>query len=359
MEMSRKCIGVFVGVALSALHATPGLAVSHGEIEKANREKRALQRELDTTVSSYQKATTSFEAMEKKAAKAKQRLNESLLRLKSSQSRLNARANSMYRRGHVSFLQILLDTRSLSEFERKMTLLEVSSSRDSSDMIKAARARADVDEQQGALVAARDEQRKLVARLRGETRELTAKFRRAQALEDRLRSDRATRSLLERQAASRTEKAVARLREQAAKNPLTTVIPFGSGALRCMIGGPHSFTDTYGASRSGGRSHQGVDIFAAQGTPVLAIVDGVVSRNSSSRGGLSLYLRGSNGSTYFYAHLSGYSDVSSGQRVGAGTRVGYVGNTGASWAAPHLHFEVHPRGGAPINPYPTARAACG
>lgn len=344
----------------AGLYASPARAVSEGQIEKAKAQRQALQRELDRSVSAYQSATEALEATEAKAAGAKKRLGESLARLKASQTRLNERANTMYRRGNVSFLQVLLETRSLADFERRMTLLEASATRDSSEMIRAARARADVDEEQENLQEARAQQKRLVARLTADTRNLTGRFAQAKSLEDKLRSDRNTQIQLRREATARTAKAVAELRRRAERSPSTTVIPFNpGGALRCMIGGPHSFTDTYGASRPGGRSHKGVDIFAARGTPVLAIVDGTVSKNSSARGGLSVYLRGSNGTTYFYAHLSDYSGISSGQSVAAGARLGSVGNTGASWAAPHLHFEVQPRGGAAINPYQTARAACG
>lgn len=357
MKRAPFCFAVVLSLAVFSV--APALAVSAGQIEKAKAERQSLQSDLDRTVAAYQKATGSLEATEAEAARAKRRLGESLARLKQSQERLNARANTLYKGGHVSFLQILLETRSLSEFERKMTLLEASATRDSSDMIRAARARAEVDEEQQNLKAARTQQKQIVAKLSADTRNLTGRFARAKALEDELRSDRATELQLQTEARARTEKAVSELKRRAAASPSTTVIPFGSGALRCPIDGPNSFTDTYGAPRPGGRAHQGVDMFAAQGTAVAAVVDGVVSKNSSSRGGLSLYLRGSNGTTYFYAHLSSYGPVSSGQKVAAGTRLGGVGNTGASWAAPHLHFEVHPRGGAAINPYPTARAACG
>lgn len=157
----RVILAMILGV--QALSMSPASAVSATELEQAKREKQALQRELDRKVAAYQKATAGLEATEEKARKAKRRLGESMARLKSSQDNLNLRANSMYRRGNVSFFQVLLETKSLSEFERKMTLLEASALRDSSDMIRAARARADVDEEQANLKAARDQQKKLVA----------------------------------------------------------------------------------------------------------------------------------------------------------------------------------------------------
>ncbi|MBW3591588.1 MAG: M23 family metallopeptidase, partial [Actinobacteria bacterium] len=136
--------------------------------------------------------------------------------------------------------------------------------------------------------------------------------------------------------------------------------PSASG-LYCPVDGPVSFTDTFGAPRSGGRSHQGVDMFAARGTPVAAITDGTITRRSSSTlGGLYIYFKGSNGTEYFYTHLQGFSDAPVGGQIKGGTHIGYVGNTGnARGTPPHVHFEVAPAGSGTINPTPTARRACG
>ena len=117
--------------------------------------------------------------------------------------------------------------------------------------------------------------------------------------------------------------------------------------------------DSWGAPRSGGRSHQGTDVMAPHGARVFAFVNGVVSREStSSNGGIQLYLQGDNGVEYFYAHLSGYA-VSTGARVRAGQLIAYNGQTGnAQYTAPHVHFEVHMSGGA-VNPYPHLKPVCG
>ena len=101
--------------------------------------------------------------------------------------------------------------------------------------------------------------------------------------------------------------------------------------------------DTYGAARSGGRAHKGVDIFAARGTPVLAAAAGViVNRDSNAVGGLSLYERGLDGRTiYYYAHLDGIrAGLKVGDLVRAGDTLGYVGSTGNVSGSPHLHFAV-------------------
>ena len=121
--------------------------------------------------------------------------------------------------------------------------------------------------------------------------------------------------------------------------------------------------DSYGAGRSGGRQHKGVDIFAKDGTPVLAASAGVVvKRATSALGGVSLYLRDLDGRTvYYYAHLQRYrAGLKEGDLVRAGEVVAYVGHTGNAPAGnPHLHFAVYTVSdpnrwwrGRDLNPYP-------
>jgi len=129
----------------------------------------------------------------------------------------------------------------------------------------------------------------------------------------------------------------------------------------CPVDGPHAFTDTWGAPRGGGRTHEGVDMMAARGTPLVAVESGIIGRKSiGNLSGLSLWIYGESGDHFFYAHLDTYADgLSQGQRVTVGQRVGTVGNTGnAIYTAPHLHFEYHPDGGRAVNPTPLVEELC-
>jgi peptidoglycan LD-endopeptidase LytH len=133
----------------------------------------------------------------------------------------------------------------------------------------------------------------------------------------------------------------------------------GSGSWVCPVQGGVSFTDTFGAPRVGGRTHKGVDMFAARGTPLVAVVAGSVFFQSDTLGGLAAYVEGNDGNTYYYAHLNDY--VGGGRSVSAGELIGHVGNTGDADGGPsHLHFEIRPGGpnGLAIDPTPTVRAHC-
>ena len=129
----------------------------------------------------------------------------------------------------------------------------------------------------------------------------------------------------------------------------------GNDAWLCPVAGLNAFGDTWGAPRPGGRKHQGVDMMSPSGTPVVAVVAGVVKLSTSERGGNLASLTGDDGNRYFYGHLSAWEGP--GRRVAAGEVIGYVGKTGQT-DANHLHFEIHPNGGAAVNPYPTVRNAC-
>lgn len=110
----------------------------------------------------------------------------------------------------------------------------------------------------------------------------------------------------------------------------------------------------FGAARDAGRrSHRGVDIFAARGTPVLSATNGRVSRaNLTQVGGKVVWVRDSGQSqSIYYAHLDSQV-VRGGETVRRGDTLGFVGNTGnARTTSPHLHFSVYARRAGPVDPY--------
>jgi murein DD-endopeptidase MepM/ murein hydrolase activator NlpD len=138
--------------------------------------------------------------------------------------------------------------------------------------------------------------------------------------------------------------------------------PVVTDGKTCPINAATSFSDTWGAPRSGGRIHKGVDMIAARNAPLVAIESGVITRTSnSSLGGLSIYLTGVSGARYYYAHLESFANgVSGGSSVQVGDTVGFNGSSGnAPDYLPHLHFQYAPPASDWVNPYPLVKALCG
>jgi len=98
--------------------------------------------------------------------------------------------------------------------------------------------------------------------------------------------------------------------------------------------------------------HDGIDIFASEGTPIVAVDDGNVRAAEDDKGGHVFYLTAPDRTVYYGAHLAFYEGTFP-RRAVAGEVLGYVGTTGnAKGTSPHCHFEIHPSGGVAVNPFP-------
>jgi peptidoglycan hydrolase-like protein with peptidoglycan-binding domain len=126
------------------------------------------------------------------------------------------------------------------------------------------------------------------------------------------------------------------------------------------VQGACNFEDTWHAPRGNGRLHLGVDVIAPEGKLIYAVVDGTITKTYSSANdklaGNGVRLTAADGTYFFYGHFQRVADgISVGTKVKAGQVIGYNGKSGAT-NTPHLHFEVHPRGGEAINPFPIVKA---
>ncbi len=151
--------------------------------------------------------------------------------------------------------------------------------------------------------------------------------------------------------------------------PTATLTPPGTSRYldTFPLVGEYAYSDDFGAGRHQGR-HEGNDLMADRGTPVVAVTAGTISRltrTETGLGGIYIWLERADGTDYYYAHLHAIAPgMDPGVSVTAGQVIGSVGNTGdARYGAPHLHFEIRPAGSSPIDPYshlvavnPTARA---
>ncbi|MGE4164249.1 MAG: peptidoglycan DD-metalloendopeptidase family protein [Vicinamibacterales bacterium] len=134
-----------------------------------------------------------------------------------------------------------------------------------------------------------------------------------------------------------------------------------SGGLVCPVAGPVEFRDDFGEPRSGGRTHQGNDLFTAAGTPLAAVEAGVITSVNDTEvglGGIDLWLHGDSGTDYYYAHNT-VNLARPGQTVAAGQPIALAGNTGNARGGPaHLHFQMHPAGGAAASPFSALALPC-
>lgn len=128
--------------------------------------------------------------------------------------------------------------------------------------------------------------------------------------------------------------------------PLDLPVPVQGVSVRAV-------RDTFGAPRGQDRKHQGVDIFAPRGTPVVSTTRGIVSRIGENRlGGTVVWVLGPGGDRHYYAHLDSVADIQTGQRIVTGDVLGGVGNTGnARGTPPHLHYGIYRRASGAINPF--------
>jgi murein DD-endopeptidase MepM/ murein hydrolase activator NlpD len=120
-----------------------------------------------------------------------------------------------------------------------------------------------------------------------------------------------------------------------------------------VAGGAHYGHD-FGNFRADTGFHEGSDLFAPEGTPLVAVQSGVLHNVGWNRlGGWRLWVEDAHGNWFYYAHLSAYSPIAKNDaHVNAGDVIGFVGNTGDAQGGPtHLHFEIHPAGQWALPPY--------
>jgi len=141
-----------------------------------------------------------------------------------------------------------------------------------------------------------------------------------------------------------------------ARNPSIRTRQEGGGSMICPVVGFAAIADNFGAPRGQGRVHDGIDMFGASGLPIVAVVSGTLSLRPGLLGGLVARLLGDDDTSYFYGHLESFEGVS--RVVSQGEVIGYLGATGNADGVPHLHFEIRPNRGRPVDPYPSVRAAC-
>jgi peptidoglycan LD-endopeptidase LytH len=340
---------IVFGLALLALLGllVAGIpALQAAPLDDARRRERALKAELQEATAELQAAEAALARATDQLAYDKGQLEAADRQQRGARAALAGQAAAMYRSGGLAIADALLE-QDPAQVPGRVEMATVLVSRNA-QLIEDAQVTGDAYRSVlGRVTKGHERARALHEEARAAVTKLETGLEEAQALEARL---------------VRLEQ-----RRKAATKVAPTPPPSGGGGgggvsasgKACILERPYTYVDSWGAPRSGGRSHQGTDVMAPHGARVFAFVNGVVSRESTSaNGGIQLYLQGDNGVEYFYAHLSGYA-VSTGARVRAGQLIAYNGQTGnAQYTSPHVHFEVHMGGGA-VNPYPHLKPVCG
>ena len=329
---------------LGLLTVAPRAGADDGDLAAARRRANAAAADLAEAESRLGQIEGEITALEAKAAAAQAELDA--LRSAVRQVALQRFVNSDAVR--YSYSDPDLNTQARAD---ALSRYATQGNQDAIDAYEAAAE--DLRVAKEALAEKREDQRGAIEELQERRAALEREFERLQEVEaERKRQEAARRKRLAAAAAAQPSSSGTTRRA-----PSAPIASAPRGSIVCPVQGPVAFSDTWGAPRSGGRAHKGVDMMAPRGTPTVAPVSGTVRHDGNSIGGLSWHLNGDNGDYYYGTHLDSYANVGAGH-VEAGTVIGYVGDTGNARGTPHLHFEIHPGGGAAVNPYPYVAEAC-
>lgn len=352
------------------------LAQKQAELNAAHKEYKDFQSQLDALAAKHNQAEVRLADIETKIASVQKNIAIAEEDLNAARARLSERVVEIYKDGLSStpaYLEILFAAADFSTVLDRFSYLGKVADQDQAifeqveEYLEAKQAReADLAEKQQEQTATVAELQNLQAEMNEKLKAASSDYQRLKAQVLNLREEVRKAEEAAKRAAALAALAAARTKaEQEKANRALANSRGGSkvqpGAFAFPVAGPHSYVDSWGAPRSGGRSHKGTDILAPLGTPVVACVNGTVSRcntTDTGLGGITIWLKGKNGSSYYYAHLSGIAaGIRTGVSVSAGQVIGYVGSTGNAGSCNHLHFQIHPGGGSAVNPYATLRAA--
>lgn len=325
-------------LAVSVVPTFAGPAVGSGKLDDLQARMDEVQAELDAAAARVEAAHAAEEALGNRIAEIEE---ESAILIKKTaklRQRVIERAAALYKSGGTGVLDVLLNSEDFASLSDGAEMLSKINIDDGDVFIEMSRTQDRLAQLDKELSEKRKAQAAAEALLKDEASQLQAKFNAVAAEYEALKEELAAA-------------------EPAAVSSGPAPVIKASGDMVCPVGGPTSFVDSWGAPRSGGRSHQGVDMMAQYGTPQVAIVSGTITyAGYSSLGGNVQYLSGDDGNLYIYIHQA--ENAVTGGHVQAGQVISYVGDTGNAAGTPHLHFEYHPGGGAAVNPYPLVASLC-
>jgi murein DD-endopeptidase MepM/ murein hydrolase activator NlpD len=327
-------------------------AAQESELKGLEARMQAAQEELDATILRIEELRGDREDMLVQAAVTDLEIAEIERRNAAIFERTEDIARDLYMNGSDTSLDALMGSEDLGELASRMEYVEAVGELNADSLADAAEAEAELRTKRAEFEAQARDITRIEEDLASESAALQERFVDAQdeyeAMKEKLEAEE-RREAAEAQAAARA----ARL-SSSGGGP----VPDGVAGMTCPVDGPTSFIDSWGFPRSGGRTHEGADVFGAMGTPLVAITDGHITyAGIGSLSGNWLILTGDDGHEYMYMH-NRENLVTSG-RVREGEQIATLGDTGnAQGTPPHVHFEYHPDAGEPVNPYSLLSSVC-
>ena len=323
----------------AALTAVPSLAGAESKLDTARDRLESAREDLTRVTGEWQETETRLGEAEDAVARARSEIDDLQAELTRIRQTLNDRVAAAFMSGGSRSIGALLTSDSIEDAADRLQYTQSVVQGDADLATDVAVMAEELRRQEARLRRAARQEAEAVADLQSQRAQIAAKV---EHLNDVVQE-------LEAELEAADERALS-LGGSGGGVSIT-----GSGAIQtCPVAGLNSFVDSFGWPRSGGRTHQGIDLIAAAGTPVVAVAPGSARSASSVLGGLGVVVEHDSGGDWtFYAHLSSFGTMG---RVSAGTVIGYVGATGTT--VNHLHFEYHPSGGAAVNPYAALVAVC-
>lgn len=332
----RRLVAAVITAVVAVSLLAPGTALgARSEADRLRDKLASLRKEAQRAGDAYSSAYWKLDKTNATLSKTNKDLKKTQARLAEASARLSTHAAEMYRQGEVDYLALLLTSETLDDMLVRLEYVRRMGANDAQVVDEVTALRAELYTRKASIEALRSDQAKQVAALKKKAASLDRRFKAIQSEYDATQRKYAA--------------AVAKSGKSGSSR-----YPAGPNGMVFPVQGPCYYADTWGAARSGGRTHKGTDIMARTGTPCVAVLSGTVRAKSSSLGGKTIWLTARNGWSFYYAHLDSY--VRSSGSVQAGELIARVGATGnARGGAPHLHFEIHPGGGSAVNPYPYLR----
>jgi len=328
-------LSILLALSLPLCAGAQSLEEKQAEADRVRQQIEGMKVESQRLAQEYNAALNEYESIRAEVEGNRQQLEKAQKDYKRARTILHDRLRSIYMSGDISSLEVLLESTSLDDLLTRYDFFSYIGNRDMQIFNEVKRLREEISERQRSLEEQEARQRQLVGSVNAKRQAMEASLQEQQAYLDSV-----NQGILEL------------LAQYGSGGGTAYMTPIGSFIF--PVRGPHTFTNDWHAPRRG-HLHQGNDIFAATGTPCVACVSGTVNHGEGKNAGLYVRLVGDDGNVYYYMHLHSFAATG---HVAAGTVIGYVGDTGnAVGGPPHLHFEIHPGGGAAINPYPILLAS--